>query len=71
MPCDDGSDVFTSRRTPEATEGRLGSRTVPPGAPSGEWGPADISILDFWLSEGKTVHFRFFFSINENLLIEA
>lgn len=71
MPCDGGSEVVTSRRTPEATEGRRGARTVPPGAPSGERGPADISILDFWLSEGKTVHVWVFFSINENLLIEA
>lgn len=56
----DGSDVLTSHRTPEATEGRRRARTVPSGAPSGERGPADTSILDFWLSEGETVNFWVF-----------
>ena len=48
----DGSDVFTSHRMPEATEGRSSLRSTFRGA--------DTSILDFWLSEGETVNFWVF-----------
>ena len=54
---EDWSDVFTSQRTPEATDLEDGHRLFPPSCFQRDHGPADALILDFWLSERESINF--------------